>query len=40
MGGVEGSRRLFPYAKFAKEGAKHEVPVKKPSTFVFAPSAL
>jgi hypothetical protein len=24
--GLEGSRRLFPYGKFAKEGAKHEAP--------------
>jgi hypothetical protein len=29
-GGTEGNRRLFPYAKFAKEYAKHEAPVKKP----------
>ncbi|MDR2517844.1 MAG: pallilysin-related adhesin, partial [Spirochaetaceae bacterium] len=31
MGGLEGSRRLFPYGKFAKEYANHEAPVKKPS---------
>ncbi|MDR2518486.1 MAG: hypothetical protein LBD13_03615 [Spirochaetaceae bacterium] len=28
--GFGGSRRLFPYGKFAKEYAKHEAPVKKP----------
>ncbi|MDR2518630.1 MAG: hypothetical protein LBD13_04360, partial [Spirochaetaceae bacterium] len=36
-GGTEGSRRLFPYgkfAKFAKEAANNEALIKKPSKFM------
>jgi hypothetical protein len=33
MGGLGGSRGLFPYGKFAKEYANHEAPVKKPPKF-------
>ncbi|MDR2519012.1 MAG: hypothetical protein LBD13_06325, partial [Spirochaetaceae bacterium] len=33
-GGFGGSRRLFPYGKFAKEYAKQEVPIEKPSKFI------
>jgi hypothetical protein len=34
-----GSRRLFPYAKFAKEYAKQEAPVKKPPNCIIKAQA-